>query len=53
MKTYPRNQEQALLLILTITYWIVFLAICWFSFDSVLRFFIYILSQTDITLPRP
>jgi hypothetical protein len=50
MKTYLPAQEKALLLFLTLTYWIVFLAICWFSFDSIQQFVLHILSQSDLSI---
>ncbi|NIJ54441.1 hypothetical protein [Dyadobacter arcticus] len=51
MKTYMLSllDEKPLLLILSCIYWIVFLAICWFSFDSVMQYLMYILSKIDVT----
>lgn len=49
MKTDPPDHDKKLLHILIIAYGIVILIICWFAFDSVLQFFRYILSHTDIT----
>lgn len=49
MKTDSPDQDKKPLLILIIAYAIVILLICWCAFDSVLQFFRYILSHTDIT----
>ncbi|SKB86872.1 hypothetical protein [Dyadobacter psychrophilus] len=49
MKTNSTDQDKKLLLILIIVYAIVILIICFLAFDSVLQFFRYILSHTNLT----
>ena len=47
-KRQNRSQEKVLLIILTCIYWIVALAICWFSIDSVLQYLMQTLFQIDM-----